>query len=394
MLSSHHHLDRGWIYLQYENAFGTRFVTLSSEEVPSATAAVVPVRPYNRPAMEGAGNESTGAGQPQAAGVRPTVFCVVPAALATELHELLRLHYSDEPGIQVIVERRGEDRRLHGERRDVGRAPRPTEDERRRVRSRSGRRIAERRAAQVPTAMLSLPAAAQAYAEQLSFIERLEPSSLQYEDVDTARLIGRIQAGERGLFDELYMRYFDRVYAYVRVTLQDTYEAEDVTQDVFVRVLEALPRYERRSAPFRAWLFRIVRNCAINRIRQRQRLSVEAPADIADRGAGLVPAADSPQWLTDRNLLALIEELPLSQRQVIVLRYMMEFRSTEISQILDRSPAAVRQLHQRAMQFLRRRVDSPATVTKRTEQTRVQRESMVRLPPRAPVARARRMALR
>jgi RNA polymerase sigma-70 factor (ECF subfamily) len=344
--------------------------------------------------MEGAGNESTGAGQPQAAGVRPTVFCVVPAALATELHELLRLHYSDEPGIQVIVERRGEDRRLHGERRDVGRAPRPTEDERRRVRSRSGRRIAERRAAQVPTAMLSLPSAAQAYAEQLSFIERLEPSSLQYEDVDTARLIGRIQAGERGLFDELYMRYFDRVYAYVRVTLQDTYEAEDVTQDVFVRVLEALPRYERRSAPFRAWLFRIVRNCAINRIRQRQRLSVEAPADIADRGAGLVPAADSPQWLTDRNLLALIEELPLSQRQVIVLRYMMEFRSTEISQILDRSPAAVRQLHQRAMQFLRRRVDSPATVTKRTEQTRVQRESMVRLPPRAPVARARRMALR
>jgi RNA polymerase sigma-70 factor (ECF subfamily) len=323
------------------------------------------------------------------------LYCILPAALAPELHDMLRAHYHSDASVRVIVERRGRDRRGRPDRRGQEQGFAPAHGERRTVRSRSGRRIAERRAAQIPSARSDLPPEAAPYAEQISFVERLEPSTLQREDADTARLVGRIQSGEHRLFDELYMRYFDRVYAYVRVTLQDPHEAEDVAQDVFVRVLEALPRYERRGAPFRAWLFRIVRNSAINRLRQRQRLSPELPDDVADRGGrGVVPAADSPRWLDDRNLLALVEELPLSQRQVIVLRYMMEFRSTEISKILDRSPDAVRQLHQRAMQFLRRRLDQPPRAARSAEHTRVQRESMVRLPPPVPVLQARRTSLR
>ena len=320
------------------------------------------------------------------------VYCVVPADLAEALHELLRGFYRDEPLIEVIVERRADDRRRERERRrSECEAIPPTE--RRVVRARAGRRIAERRAAQVPTAVPELPRAAARYVDRLSFVERLEPSTLHREDANTARLIARIQAGEQGLFDQLYMRYFDRVYAYLRVTLHDVHEAEDVTQDVFVRVLEALPRYERRSAPFRAWLFRIVRNSAINRMRQRHRVSVEAPEDVAEQGVlRMMPASDSTRWLDDRNLLSLIEELPLSQRQVIVLRYLMEFRSTEIAAILDRSPDAVRQLHQRAMQSLRKRME-PQASTRTIEHTRVQRESMVRLAPRVPVLQARRMAL-
>lgn len=320
------------------------------------------------------------------------MYCVVPAALAGELHDPLREHYRDDPLIEVIVERRGAERRKLDERRVRKGGPPDGRGERRKLRAANGRRITERRAALVPTTVPDLPPIAARYVGRISFVERLEPSTVQREDADTARLIARIQAGEQSLFDELYMRYFDRVYAYVRVTLHDPHEAEDVTQDVFVRVLEALPSYERRSVPFRAWLFRIVRNSAINRIRQRQRLCVESPETVAERGAvSMMPPPDSLRWISDRDLLALIEELPLSQRQVIVLRYMMEFRSTEISQIIDRSPDAVRQLHQRAMHFLRRRI------AKREEndgsEHSVQRESMTRLSRRAPVLRARRMAL-
>ena len=322
------------------------------------------------------------------------VYCVLPADLAAELHEPVRAFYGANRHVQVIVERRGQERRRPEDRRQVDQGPPSEHADRRRLRARAGRRIAERRAALVPTSEPALPPAAVPHAQRITFVERLEPSTLEREDRDTARLIARIQAGERSLFDQLYMRYFDRVYAYLRVTLNDLHEAEDVTQDVFMRVLEALPRYERRTAPFRAWLFRIVRNCAITRIRQRQRLTVEAPEDLSDRGAlEFVPAADSLDWLNDRSLLAMIEELPLSQRQVIVLRYMMEFRSTEISKILDRSPDAVRQLHQRAMLYLRKKINDPAAAES-PQHTRVQRESMVRLRGPSTVTTARRMALR
>jgi RNA polymerase sigma-70 factor (ECF subfamily) len=125
-----------------------------------------------------------------------------------------------------------------------------------------------------------------------------------------------------------------------------------------MRVLEALPGYERREAPFRAWLFRIVRNTAIDRLRQRQRLSPEEPGVLArrrDEGSA-IPAPDSNRWLEDAVLLGQIERLPLAQRQVIVLRYMMEFKTAEIAGVLNRSPEAVRQLHHRAMRFLRERM--------------------------------------
>lgn len=106
-------------------------------------------------------------------------------------------------------------------------------------------------------------------------------ATLEAEDAETARLVGRIQRGEERLLAELNRRYFDRAFAYLQVTVRGRHEVEDLIRDVFIRVFEALPNYEDRGVPFRAWLFRIVRNCALDRIRQRQRLRVESPDSLA-----------------------------------------------------------------------------------------------------------------
>jgi RNA polymerase sigma-70 factor, ECF subfamily len=288
-------------------------------------------------------------------GGRKVTYCIVPRELANEFLESLRQTFRNDPNVEVIVERRVGERRSEQKRRQDQRAPSPAQ-KRRRIRAESGRRIAERRAQLIPV----MPPAGLRHLEEISFVERIEPSTLELEDADTARLIMRIQAdGENSsLLGRLYERYFDRVYGYLYVTLQDSHEAEDAAQEVFMRVIEALPKYERRGVPLRAWLFRIVRNCAISRIRQRQRVFVESPEDLARRveTGGEVPEATSLEWLDDRELLGLVERLPMAQRQVIVLRYMLELRSQEIAEVLGRRPDAIRQLHHRAMTSLRARL--------------------------------------
>jgi RNA polymerase sigma-70 factor (ECF subfamily) len=284
---------------------------------------------------------------------RAIVYCIVPRDVAPRLHEALRRRFRDELAVEVIVEQRGSDRRHAQARRGDVDAAAP--EDRRRIRAADGRRVAQRRAAVVPVAAPGeLPRLARAIAERLVFVERVEPSTQYAEDIDTARLVTRIQAGERDLFAEVYMRFFDRMYSYLRVVLDDPHAAEDATQQVFMKALEALPRYERRSQPFRAWLFRIAHNHAVDEIGARKRLDLTEPATLEERREQ--PDLSALGWVSDRDFFFLIGRLPLAQRQVLTLRYMLDLTTAEISAVLDRAPDAVRMLQHRALRQLEERL--------------------------------------
>src|SRR5262249_30158667 len=161
------------------------------------------------------------------------------------------------------------------------------------------------------------------------------------EDRSSARLVLQFQAGQRVAFDRLYLRYFDRVYTYARVVLDDTHEAEDAAQAVFASALKALPAFRLRTgSPFRAWLFRIARNEVLARMNRRRRIDVEDPAPL-DRLLGETPAVERRLlWLTDADLVRFVERLPLPQRQALVLRYMLDLPTALICSVLGRSPQA------------------------------------------------------
>jgi RNA polymerase sigma factor (sigma-70 family) len=322
---------------------------------------------------------------------RAIVYCIVPEDLADVLHEPLRRHFRDELGIEVVVEQRWRDRRRPKDRRAGDAA---TEEDRRRIRAAAGRRVADRRAAVVSVELpASLPRRARAFADRLLLVERLEPSTQQLEDIDTARLVARIQSGEREQFADLYMRFFDRVYSYLLVILRSQHEAEDAAQHVFTAVLENLDRYERRAQPFRAWLFRIARNWAIRELEKSNRVELTDPA----RGADLLEAAvgsgeEYPavaEWMSDRDLVMFVERLPLAQRQVLVLRFMLDLSTAEIAGILDRSPDDVRALQSRALRYLRQRL----TALGRAPEGRAPRQASGRRRDQAVVLRSRRFAL-
>jgi RNA polymerase sigma-70 factor (ECF subfamily) len=318
----------------------------------------------------------------------PRIYCVVPWELAEELHEELRTHFRSDASIEVVVERRRRERRSGEQRR---RDEADALKDRRAIRNAEGRRVGERRAAVASVESPMLPAPARKHVEALTFVERLEPSDQHHEDLDTARLVTRFQAGDNEVFAELYMRYFDRVYSYLRLALDDDHAAEDSTQQVFLKVMEALPRYERRTQPFRAWLFTIVRNHAIRYLEKRGRMEVVDPVELTDRQPD--PAGTEPAeafgvlgWISDRELLMLIERLPAAQRQVLMLRYMMDLTTTDIASILGRSSEDVRALQSRALRFLQQRL----TALGRVPHGRQPTIQMTRRRAGAPVTQARR----
>jgi RNA polymerase sigma-70 factor, ECF subfamily len=318
----------------------------------------------------------------------PRIYCVVPWELADELHEELREHFRGDPNIDVVVERRRRERRTGDQRRHAeASAPR----DRRAIRNADGRRVADRRAPVAGIDPPTLPKRVRPHADLLAFVERLEPSDQHHEDQDTARLVTRHQAGDKEVFGDIYMRYFDRVYSYLRMALDDEHAAEDTTQQVFVKVMQALPRYERRTQPFRAWLFTIVRNEAIRYLAKRGRIDVIDPAELSSRHEDATTvesteAVDALSWISDREILMLIERLPVAQRQVLMLRYMMDLTAADIAAVLGRSSEDVRALQSRALRFLEQRL----TALGRAPQRRQQTIGMTRRRAGAPVLRARR----
>lgn len=131
-------------------------------------------------------------------------------------------------------------------------------------------------------------------------------------------------------FGALYQLYWPRVYRYVRGWVGDADEADDLAQDVFLRAMVALPGYRPTSAPFLAWLMRIARNRALDRLRAARRRPLLSLDDQAASGLleSLEPAATSPvsqpaehvaRVELRQRLLAALEQLPADQRVAVVL---------------------------------------------------------------------------
>jgi RNA polymerase sigma-70 factor (ECF subfamily) len=169
-----------------------------------------------------------------------------------------------------------------------------------------------------------------------------------------------------------------------------------VAQDVFARVLEALPKYERREKPFRAWLFVVARNAAIDSLERAGRLELLDPEELrrayeeratTDEEADTVPIG-ALSWITDRDLSLFVDRIPVPQQQVLVLRYVVDLTDRQIAAIMGRSASDVRMLHSRAVRFLRSRLEALDRAPKGTPNAK-----MRRAPRHATVLRSRRWAL-
>lgn len=173
--------------------------------------------------------------------------------------------------------------------------------------------------------------------------------------------VAAVQAGDAGRFEEIYRGCFPSVHALVRTMLRDAHEAEDVVQETFLAALRALPRYRPvAGVPFIAWLLRIARNAALMRLRRAGRVAVIDPTALTQRRDAADAAAAVDAELGDRHPLlgAELARMPPRQRQVLVLRCILDLTSAETAAVLEMTPAAVRQVQRRALTTLRQRLQA------------------------------------
>jgi RNA polymerase sigma factor (sigma-70 family) len=282
------------------------------------------------------------------------MFCVVPKDLARKLHGSLEKHFRDDSEVTVIADRRGAERRRSGDRRAATiaewAAGPPPPGERRRVLNEAGRRVCDRRAVMVAALEPKpLPRAARRYAEAMQFASRLEPPERQVHDAEIARIAIQAQAGDREAFRELYLRYFDPVYAYLRLALQSVHDIEDGLQAVFTKLLDRLPDHRIDLTPVSVWLGAILYGHAPDRDDPVARV-FEEPASA---GAA-AEALDLLEWLTDDDLRMLMERLPAVEREIMGLCYILDLTAREIGTITGLTADDVERAHSRSIRFMGR----------------------------------------
>jgi RNA polymerase sigma-70 factor (ECF subfamily) len=185
--------------------------------------------------------------------------------------------------------------------------------------------------------------------------ERVRPGDATDEDASLAVRAGK---GEPAAFGVLYDRYVDAVYRYVFYRVRNDADAEDLTSEVFMRAMRAIPRYEPRQA-FLAWLYRIARNAVIDRAR-RARTQVSFEDALAHPNADKVVEPDAALLaLSDSAVVreAMARLTPL-QQEVIVLRYMEGFSTAEIAVLVGKREGTVRGIQFRALAALRELIPS------------------------------------
>jgi RNA polymerase sigma-70 factor (ECF subfamily) len=173
------------------------------------------------------------------------------------------------------------------------------------------------------------------------------------DDAALERLVEEARGGDAEAFAAIFDRYHEPVYRFIASRIHRPADAEDLTQLVFVKALEALPRYESRGVPFGGWLFRLARNTVIDHVRtHKETADLEQVLDRADLDRGPDEWAMTRQELeTVRVALAALTD---DQREAIALRYFAGLSAREAATAMGKQEGTVRGLQFRAIAALRR----------------------------------------
>jgi RNA polymerase sigma-70 factor, ECF subfamily len=185
-------------------------------------------------------------------------------------------------------------------------------------------------------------------------------AATQKKESETKRvrgLVERAQRGDRDALEELYLIHFDRIYAYLHVSVGNRHDAEDLTTQTFLRMLESIGKFRWQSAPFSAWLFRIAHNLAMDHFRATKRVQLEETPPEPDPDEHTSAEHDAFASLGRKSMLELIDDLSPEQQQVLTLKFVFNFANAEAGTILGKTEGAIKSLQHRALATLQKQLE-------------------------------------
>lgn len=183
---------------------------------------------------------------------------------------------------------------------------------------------------------------------------------------DDRRRVARALRGDRQAVEALYTRYRRPLLGFLRRQCGDAATADDVFQEVWLKVWTRLDRYRPEQGEFRAWLYRVAANAARDRAR-RDRVRAADSLDHGHEASGTAPVdrlagpAPGPARVGDARLdwervRGAMESLPGERRTAILLRHQQGFSYAEIGRILDVPEGTAKTLVHRGVKALRRKL--------------------------------------
>lgn len=174
-------------------------------------------------------------------------------------------------------------------------------------------------------------------------VEQLAPEFDEHAAVEAAKL------GEPEALGQLYEYYFPRIFRYVVSRLRSNEDAEDVTEEVFLRIIDNIGSFEWRGLPFGAWVFRIARNEVVSHVRRQKNRggAAQLSESIPDEGRDYTELVEID--LTFKVVQVAIEQLPEAQRQVVSLRFVAGLSVAETAKSLNKTENNVKVLQHKAI---------------------------------------------
>lgn len=167
-----------------------------------------------------------------------------------------------------------------------------------------------------------------------------------------AELVTRLKANDDAAYREVVARYGDPLYGYIYSITGDHHLSEDVISETYLKMVEKIDSYAFYGAPFKAWLYRIAHNFAINAMKRARHIVGGHALETAVPGDD--PATIIAARLEAEELRSAIAELTEEQQQVVLLRFVAGQSPGEVAQALDKTENAVKQMQFRALRSLGR----------------------------------------
>lgn len=188
----------------------------------------------------------------------------------------------------------------------------------------------------------------------------ISKSNEQYGDDENALVIHAI-AGDSEAFGVLYKRYMDAIYRYVYFRVSNAQEAEDLTEEVFVKAWEAMPKFKLTEYPFTSWLYRIAHNLTIDYHRKRRPLPlVDEPESKVYFDLG--PDASTEEQVAFQEevdtLVEAVQKLEEKEQLIVVLRFVEGLSHREVGKIIGKSEQHSRVLQHRVLAKLQEHLSS------------------------------------